>query len=201
MAPRFVWSPRPPSRSLTLDRSSSGSLPASDMVGVRVWEGGKRGGGGAGKSVGGRVTKCAPFLVSHQSLCRPPRPPTHQDAVDAVSGERRGCARAPAAPRSRSPPSCRAHQNADPLPLPSFPLPSFQSVLLVVNGLAVLNNDRCLERWGLGHSLVGRGDGLTAGPGLLRRQVVEFLHAVTYLRGERRRKKGGGGEKRGERAW
>lgn len=59
-----------------------------------------------------------------------------------------------------------------------------QAALLVVNGLAVLNNDRCLEKWGLGHSLVGRGDGLTAGPGLLRRQVVEFLHAMTYLRGE-----------------
>ena len=59
-----------------------------------------------------------------------------------------------------------------------------QAALLVVNGLAVFNNDRCLEKWGLGHSLVGRGDSLTAGPGLLRRQVVEFLHAVTYLRGE-----------------
>lgn len=77
----------------------------------------------------------------------------------------------------------RAHHTAHPPPTPP---PFHQAALLVVNGLAVLNNDRCLEKWGLGHSLVGRGDGLTAGPGLLRRQVVEFLHAVTYLRGKKK---------------
>ena len=104
-----------------------------------------------------------------------------------------------------------------------------QAALLVTNGLAVLNNDRCLEKCresrsldvgkrkreeterllclltlskkkkkngkknsrrqtttgGLGYSQIGRAaDGLHPGPSLMRKQVVEFLHAVTYLRGE-----------------
>jgi Yos1-like len=94
---------------------------------------------------------------------------------DALFGRQATLSHPPAAARAR------AHHTAHPPPNPTF----HQAALLVVNGLAVLNNDRCLEKWGLGHSLVGRGDGLTVGPGLLRRQVVEFLHAVTYLRGKR----------------
>lgn len=41
---------------------------------------------------------------------------------------------------------------------------------------------------GLGYSQIGRvADGIHPGPSLMRKQVVEFLHAVTYLRGERER--------------
>lgn len=37
---------------------------------------------------------------------------------------------------------------------------------------------------GLGYSQIGRAaDGHHPGPSLMRKQVVEFLHAVTYLRG------------------
>ena len=37
---------------------------------------------------------------------------------------------------------------------------------------------------GLGYSQIGRAaDGIHPGPSLMRKQVVEFLHAVTYLRG------------------
>lgn len=53
--------------------------------------------------------------------------------------------------------------------------------LLVVNGLAVLNNDRFLEKHGWGFSQMGQMK-ITASPGALKYQVIGVIHAVAYLR-------------------
>jgi immediate early response 3-interacting protein 1 len=67
---------------------------------------------------------------------------------------------------------------------------------MVINGLAIINNDRFLERVGWGYSQLARGGGGGGGGGMhpsadfgsppsagvLARQVIEFLHACTYLR-------------------
>jgi hypothetical protein len=65
---------------------------------------------------------------------------------------------------------------------------------MVINGLAIVNNDRFLEKVGWGYSQLARGGGggvpahVSAdfgGPpnaGVLARQVIEFLHACTFLR-------------------
>ncbi|KAK9808801.1 hypothetical protein WJX72_003938 [[Myrmecia] bisecta] len=58
-----------------------------------------------------------------------------------------------------------------------------QGCLMFVNGLAVLNNERFLEKYGWGFSQIGGGsNNMTEGPGALKTQVVGLLHAVAYLR-------------------
>lgn len=57
-----------------------------------------------------------------------------------------------------------------------------QSALLFVNGVAVLNNERFLEKYGWGFSQMGSGDGSGPGHNALKNQVVGFLFAAAYLR-------------------
>jgi hypothetical protein len=57
-----------------------------------------------------------------------------------------------------------------------------QSVLLLVNGVAILNNERCLEKYGWGFSQMGTGDGSGPGHNALKNQVVGFLFAAQYMR-------------------
>lgn len=53
--------------------------------------------------------------------------------------------------------------------------------LLMVNGLAVLNNDRFLEKRGWGFSQIGQ-KGFTGSPNAVKYQIIGVIHAVTYLR-------------------
>lgn len=57
-----------------------------------------------------------------------------------------------------------------------------QSVLLFVNGVAILNNERFLEKYGWGFSQMGGGDGSGPGHNAFKNQVVGFLFAAAYLR-------------------
>lgn len=54
-------------------------------------------------------------------------------------------------------------------------------MLFFVNGLAVLNNERFLEKFGWGFSSLG-GNGLGPQPNALKHQVIGLLHAIAYLR-------------------
>jgi len=59
-----------------------------------------------------------------------------------------------------------------------------QAVLMVLNGFAVLNEDRFLNKFGLGMSSIGQepsfgGENKAGG---IKSQVVGFVHAVSYLR-------------------
>ncbi|KAK9915647.1 hypothetical protein WJX75_002112 [Coccomyxa subellipsoidea] len=57
-----------------------------------------------------------------------------------------------------------------------------QGVLLFVNGLAILNNERFLEKYGWGFSQMSGGSAIGPGPGALKQQTIGLLHAVAYLR-------------------
>jgi len=50
-----------------------------------------------------------------------------------------------------------------------------QAVLMVINGVAVLNNDRFLERYGWGFSQMQNVNSL-------KMSVIGFIHAVHYFR-------------------
>eukprot|EP00891_Asterochloris_glomerata_P007453 jgi/Astpho2/7453/e_gw1.00114.209.1_t len=58
-----------------------------------------------------------------------------------------------------------------------------QACLLMVNGVAVLNNERFLEPYGLGYSRLGGSNTMDDGAKGLRAQIIGALHAVAYLRG------------------
>eukprot|EP00897_Mesotaenium_endlicherianum_P000194 jgi/Mesen1/10175/ME000076S09690 len=53
----------------------------------------------------------------------------------------------------------------------------FQAVLLIVNGLAVLNEDRFLSPYGWGFNEMANGRVSS-----LKVQIIGLLHAVQYLR-------------------
>ncbi|CAK0737393.1 hypothetical protein CVIRNUC_000905 [Coccomyxa viridis] len=59
-----------------------------------------------------------------------------------------------------------------------------QAVLLFVNGLAILNNERFLEPYGWGFKdMTGGGHSLDSNrPGALKQQTIGLLHAIAYLR-------------------
>jgi len=57
-----------------------------------------------------------------------------------------------------------------------------QACLLMVNGVAVLNNERFLEPYGLGYSRLGGSNTMDDGAKGLRAQIIGALHAVAYLR-------------------
>lgn len=56
-----------------------------------------------------------------------------------------------------------------------------QGCLLFVNAVAILNNDRFLEKIGWGYSQIGSNN-LAAHPNALKSQLIGGLHAVAYLR-------------------
>ncbi|GMH35150.1 hypothetical protein BSKO_03018 [Bryopsis sp. KO-2023] len=53
-----------------------------------------------------------------------------------------------------------------------------QGLLMVLNGIAILNNDRFLEKCGWGFSYFQSG----ASPTELKYQVIGGIHAVHYMR-------------------
>lgn len=56
-----------------------------------------------------------------------------------------------------------------------------QGVLLVMNGLAILNNERFLEKYGWGFSQMGNNP-MGPSPNALKYQVIGMLHASAFLR-------------------
>ncbi|DBA90575.1 hypothetical protein WJX82_010700 [Trebouxia sp. C0006] len=56
-----------------------------------------------------------------------------------------------------------------------------QGGLLFINAVAILNNDRFLEKIGWGYSQIGSNN-LAAHPNALKSQMIGGLHAVAYLR-------------------
>ncbi|KAL3144143.1 hypothetical protein ABBQ32_003932 [Trebouxia sp. C0010 RCD-2024] len=56
-----------------------------------------------------------------------------------------------------------------------------QGCILFVNAVAILNNDRFLEKIGWGYSQIGSNN-LAAHPNALKSQLIGGLHAVAYLR-------------------
>lgn len=60
--------------------------------------------------------------------------------------------------------------------------PLVQAGLMFVNGFAVLNNERFLEKYGCGFSQMGSGDGTSPGHNALKSQIVGFLFAAAYMR-------------------
>ncbi|CAG9461126.1 unnamed protein product [Pedinophyceae sp. YPF-701] len=63
-------------------------------------------------------------------------------------------------------------------------LPSLQTAILLVNGVAVLNDERFLNKHGLSFSGPQPGSGGFGPPdqGGLKQQIAGFVHAVQYLR-------------------
>ena len=58
-----------------------------------------------------------------------------------------------------------------------------QGILLLSNGLDILNNERFLEKHGWGFTQLGAGTTLTgAPPNPLKHQIIGGLHAAAYLR-------------------
>lgn len=53
---------------------------------------------------------------------------------------------------------------------------------MMINGLAVLNNERFLEKIGWGFSGMHSGGGVGEGPGAVKQQVIGLIHAVSYLK-------------------
>jgi len=56
-----------------------------------------------------------------------------------------------------------------------------QAGVLFANGVAILNNDRFLEKIGWGYSQIG-GNNLGAHPNALKSQFIGGLHAAAYFR-------------------
>ncbi|EFN53956.1 hypothetical protein CHLNCDRAFT_136230 [Chlorella variabilis] len=56
-----------------------------------------------------------------------------------------------------------------------------QGVLLVSNGLAILNNERFLEKYGWGFSQLGNNP-MGPSPNALKYQIIGMLHASAFLR-------------------
>jgi|Transcript_25343 hypothetical protein len=57
-----------------------------------------------------------------------------------------------------------------------------QASLMFANGFAVLNNDRFLERYGWGYSALHSGVGNFSEAGRMKKSIIGFLHASSYLR-------------------
>lgn len=56
-----------------------------------------------------------------------------------------------------------------------------QASLMFANAFSILNNERFLERLGWGYSSL-HDQGYGAQPGQLKKSIVGFLHACSYLR-------------------
>ncbi|PSC67047.1 immediate early response 3-interacting 1-like [Micractinium conductrix] len=56
-----------------------------------------------------------------------------------------------------------------------------QGALLIMNGLAVLNNERFLEKYGWGFSQMGNNP-MGPSPNALKYQIIGLLHAAAYMR-------------------
>lgn len=57
-----------------------------------------------------------------------------------------------------------------------------QGCLLFLNGVAVINNERFLEKYGWGFSQLGAGHSIGPSPGTFKLQAIGFLHAAKFLR-------------------
>ncbi|KAK9830579.1 hypothetical protein WJX81_000724 [Elliptochloris bilobata] len=57
-----------------------------------------------------------------------------------------------------------------------------QAGVMFANGLAVLNNERFLEKIGWGYSQLHGGNGIGPSPGAFKQQTIGLLHAMTYMR-------------------
>ncbi|KAK9813870.1 hypothetical protein WJX73_002668 [Symbiochloris irregularis] len=57
-----------------------------------------------------------------------------------------------------------------------------QAFLLFLNGVAIINNERFLEKYGWGFSQMGSGNSIGPSPGTLKLQVIGFIHAAKFMR-------------------